>query len=135
MSWIALLVATVALFQVSIHPQPALAQADTQAPRVSSVSPSAGATSVSARVNVTASFNEPMQPASIAFALRNPANAAIPASMIYDSATRTVTLTPLSDLEPGTTYTATLSAAVDFAGNGLTAPVVARPTHVDSIRA
>jgi len=121
---IAVLVAMVALSDTSVAPQAALAQGDTQPPRVSSQSPAAGAVGVSITINVTAAFNEPVQPASIAFVLRDASNAVVPSSLSYNAAIRTVTLDPQVDLQPGKTYTATLSAAADPAGNALSPPVV-----------
>jgi len=119
---IAVLVAIVALADISVAPQAALAQGDTQPPRVSSQSPAAGAVGVSITINVTAAFNEPVQPASIAFVLRDASNAVVPSSLSYNAAIRTVTLDPQVDLQPGKTYTATLSAAADLAGNAPTSP-------------
>ena len=116
---IAVLVLLVSLVEVSVAAQMALAQGDTQRPRVSSSSPSAGAVGVSITGNVTATFNEPVQPASIAFVLRDASNAIVPSSLSYSAATRTVTLDPQSVLQPGKTYIATLSAAADLAGNTL----------------
>ena len=118
------LMAVGVLAQVSAVASVALAQSDSQPPRVSSQSPAAGATGVSITINVTATFNEPVQPASIAFVLRDASNAIVPSSLSYNAATRTVTLDPQVDLQPGKTYTATLSAAADLAGNTLSPPVV-----------
>jgi hypothetical protein len=114
----------VALAGASVAAQPALAQGDTQPPRVISFSPSAGGAGVSVTITVTAAFSEPVQPASIAFVLRDASNAIVPSSLTYNAATRTVTLDPQGDLQPGKTYTATLSAAADLAGNALSPPVV-----------
>jgi glucose/arabinose dehydrogenase len=101
----------------------ATAQGDTQPPGVSSQSPAAGATGVAITVNVTAAFTEPVQPASIAFVVRDASNTVVPSTLTYSAATRTVTLDPQADLLPGQAYTATLSAAVDLAGNALAVPV------------
>ncbi len=113
-----------ALAQASAAASVALAQSDTQPPRVSSRSPSAGATGVSTNIQVTASFSEPVQPASIAFVLRDAANAIVPASLSYNAGTRTVTLVPQVTLSHSKTYTATVSAAADLAGNLLNPPIV-----------
>jgi hypothetical protein len=88
----------VALSDTSVAPQAALAQGDTQPPRVSSQSPAAGAVGVSITINVTAAFNEPVQPASIAFVLRDASNAVVPSSLSYNAAIRTVTLDPQVEL-------------------------------------
>ena len=59
----------------------------------------------------------PCTQATIAFVLRNPANAVVPSTTTYNATTRTATLTPSAALAPSTTYTATLSGATDAAGN------------------
>ena len=118
------LAAMLALTDASLIAQASHAQSDTQPPRVSTVSPAAGATGVSVTITVTAAFSEPVQPASIAFVLRDSAIAIVPSSLTYNASARTVTLLPQADLPPGKTYTATLSAAADLAGNPLSAPVV-----------
>jgi hypothetical protein len=58
---------------------------------------------------------------SIAFVLRDSAGNAVASSLSYDDAGRTATLTPNDALAPGTTYTASVSAA-DSVGNGMAAP-------------
>ena len=121
---LAVLLGTSLLALAPLAVSTALAQGDSQPPSVSSHSPSAAATGVSTTVNVTAAFSEPVQPASIAFVLRNASNAIVPTSLSYNAVPRTVTLNPQVDLLHGQTYTATLSAAVDLAGNPLAAPVI-----------
>jgi glucose/arabinose dehydrogenase len=73
---------------------------------------------------VTATFSEAIQPASVAFVLRDSASVIVPGSVSYDSSTNTVTLHPSSELIASRTYTATVSGAVDLAGNSLTSPSV-----------
>ena len=102
----------------------AWAQADTQPPSVVGRSPATAATGVSITATVTATFNESIQPGSVGFVLRDSASTAVPASLGYNAATRTVALTPQTPLLHGRTYTATLSTVVDLAGNPLGAPVV-----------
>jgi hypothetical protein len=105
---------------------------DALSPSVSAVSPVNGANGVSATSAVTVAFNEPMDAATInanTILLRNPAGAAIAASVAYNSATRTATLTPSAALSTSTTYTATARGgstdprAKDVAGNALAASV------------
>ncbi len=91
--------------------------ADTTKPTVTGRSPAAGATGVPVSGTATATFSEAVQQATIAFELRTPTNALVPATTGYNATTRTVTLTPGSSLSPGTTYTANLSGARDVAGN------------------
>jgi hypothetical protein len=99
---------------------------DTTPPTVTSVLPAAGATGVAPAVNVTATFNEAMDAASITTTtvqLRDPANTLVPGAVTYDSATRTATLNPTATLNDATTYTATVQGGAngvkDSAGNPL----------------
>jgi len=91
---------------------------DATAPSVTSTAPEANATGVAVGTTVSATFNEPMDAATIttsSFTLDG-----VSGSVVYDSGTYTATFTPGADLEEGTTYTATLSTAVtDAAGNPL----------------
>jgi len=96
---------------------------DTTAPTVITKSPAAGAAGVAITSNITATFSESVQPTTVSFVLRDPANAVVPAAVTYDDAARTSTLNPDADLFPATTYTATLSGAQDPAGNTLAGPV------------
>ena len=88
---------------------------DTTKPTVTDRQPAAGATGVPSRTTVSATFSEAVQESTIAMTLT--AGSALPASTSYDSATRTVTLTPNANLAPSTTYTVNLSGARDSAGN------------------
>src|SRR6185503_9357165 len=75
------------------------------------------ATRVSPATSVTATFSEPVTPASVSFALRTSGGATVPATTSYDAATRTATLDPTAALAENATYTATVSGAADQAGN------------------
>ncbi len=101
---------------------------DTTAPTVTAVGPIGGVSGVSATSNVLATFNENMNAATItttSFLLRNPANQVIPASVTYNSSTRTATLDPTSALAYLTTYTAVVKGGAtdprvkDTANNAL----------------
>jgi WD40 repeat protein len=103
---------------------------DTMAPTVSSTTPTNGATNISTGTTLTATFSEAMAPATIStstFELRNPANALVTATVSYDAASKTATLTPSSALAASTTYTATVKGGTtdprvkDLAGNALAA--------------
>jgi hypothetical protein len=105
---------------------------DTTAPTVSSTTPSSGATNISTGTTVKATFSEAMDPATIStstFELRGPANALVTATVSYDAATKTATLTPSSALVVSTTYTATIKGGTtdprvkDLAGNALAANI------------
>ena len=99
---------------------------DTTPPTVTGRLPAPDADAVPAATNVSASFNESMNQATIdpsTFLLRDPSGALVPASVSYDSVSRTATLDPQSSLEDSTRYTATVkggSAGVkDRADNAL----------------
>jgi hypothetical protein len=90
---------------------------DTTKPGVSARTPAPGATAVPLGTDVTATFSEPVQQSTVAFELRAPGGAVVPATLSYDAATRTATLDPQAALAATTTYTAALSGARDPAGN------------------
>ena len=95
---------------------------DTTAPTVSSKSPADGAEGVPSTTAVTATFSEPVVGSSLNMELRNPSNGLVPATLGYDSASQTATLTPNAPLATSTGYTAKVSEAKDPAGNTM-APV------------
>ena len=75
-------------------------------------SPGANATGVSVGANITATFSEPMDPATITgatfeLAQRGPARSS-PASVTYNAASRTAILDPNADLATTAEYTATV---------------------------
>ena len=99
---------------------------DSTAPTVTAVSPASGASNVQRTANVTATFSEAMDPATVITStveLRNPANQLIPATVSYDAATRRVTLGPSSMLAALTLYTVNVRGGAsdprvkDLAGN------------------
>ena len=119
-----------AVFNATVPP-------DTTPPSVQSVLPANGTSGVSSGANVTVTFSEAMNPATISgstFELRDPANALVPATVSYDVATRTATLDPTGALTLGTTYTATVKGGAagvkDPAGNALAGNVTASFTTV-----
>ena len=78
------------VFETSVGP-------DTTSPTVRSVSPTDGATGVSTSANVTATFNEAMDAATIdenTIELRDAADNVVPASISYNAASRTAVLDP-----------------------------------------
>ena len=81
--------------------------------------PSAGSTGVAIGGNPTATYSEEVQPSTISFVLTDASNNVVPAIVSYDPRTDVVTLDPDANLLPGTTYTATLSGALDLAGNAM----------------
>jgi hypothetical protein len=82
---------------------------------VSSTTPASGATGVMRDAVVTATFNRDVDPTSVttsSFQLAAPGGAVLPASVSYDSASKTATLVPSSSLGDTISYTASLSSSV-----------------------
>jgi len=109
--------------QVTAAPPPP----DTVPPTVTSVTPSDGASDVSTFVDVSAAFSEKMDPTTINtanFTLRDSLGNLVPASVNYNAATRTVTLTVDGLLTNSATYTASVkggaSGVKDDSGNPMT---------------
>jgi len=103
---------------------------DTTPPAVGVVSPANGTTGVDPAANVTVTFSENMDPATITIAtieLRNAANAIVAAEVTYDAPRRVATLNPTLNLGPTSVYTVrvlggnTGPRAKDLAGNALAA--------------
>ena len=92
---------------------------DTLAPTATPKSPAAGATAVSQTGNVTAQLSEPVNGVTgTSFTLTGPGGAVVDAVFSYNPVTRTATLDPIDPLAAATTYTATVTSAVeDLAGN------------------
>ena len=86
------------------------------APAVTSVSPLSGGTGVSATTQVKATFDQPLDPATVttsSVSLKTTSGGtAVPATVGYDAATQSVTLTPSSPLADATTYTARIETVV-----------------------
>ena len=100
--------------------------ADETAPQVSFVSPLGGEADVDYNRNVSASFNEPIDPASVtslSFQLKDASNNVIPATII--SMGNQILLDPATAYNHNTVYTATIkggaSGVTDVAGNPLAA--------------
>ncbi len=106
---------------------PASSGADTTPPTIVSASPAPGSSGAAPTTTVTATFSEAVIASTItgsSFTLRDSSNAQVAASVAYDSASATATLTPSAQLAAGSIYTATVSTAVtDLSGNALAAPV------------
>jgi hypothetical protein len=96
---------------------------DNTAPKVDSVAPTEDATGVAPGANVTATFSEGMQAASVksAFKLyKKGTTTALTTSVSYDATTKKATLDPSTNLRLGTTYKAVVSTgAKDLAGHPL----------------
>ncbi len=105
---------------------------DTTPPTVTSRSPAAGATNVILGANVTVTFSEAMNPATVngsTVELRDPSNALVPATVSYNADSFTATLALSAPLSQGVTYTARVRGGgtdprvKDVAGNALAADV------------
>ncbi len=108
-------------------PTPATRQwtVDTTGPTVTSTSPGDGASSVALDTQLRAVFSEPLDPSTITsdtFVLvPQGSSTAVPASVTYDSDTRTATLAPASPLDQVRSYVATVKGGpqgvADLVGN------------------
>ena len=103
---------------------------DTTRPTVSSVSPAASASDVAINSSITIAFSEALNASTVNSTnvlLRNGAGATIAATVSYNSANKTVTLTPTAALANGTNYTVVIRGGTggvsDVAGNTLLADV------------
>ncbi len=112
------------VFCSSLLDVPSARAQDSQPPTIIGQSPSPGVSGQAVNSNVTVTFSEPIQPSTVAFVLRDSASNLVPASLSYDASTRTVTLDPIADLIASRTYTATVSGAMDLAGNPMSTPAV-----------
>jgi hypothetical protein len=119
---------------------------DTTAPTITSLVPANGATNVAVGAPVTVTFNETMTASTITAStilLRTANGVQVAATIAYNGATNTATLTPSSPLAYSSTYTATIRGGFpgvkDLAGNAMAldatatfttapAPDVAPPT-------
>ena len=102
---------------------------DETAPIVTATTPQANAIDVNPASNISATFSEAMDPASIASTtveLRDPAGVIVPATVGYDI-TGGAVLNPTAELTVGTRYVATVKGGdggvTDVAGNPLAADV------------
>jgi hypothetical protein len=98
-----------------------------RAPRVTAIAPDDGTTGVALGARMTATFAEPVDPATVtssSFVLRS-GGTAVAADVTYSAATRTATLTPRTSLAPSTSYTVTVRGGAagvkDSAGIALAA--------------
>ena len=103
--------------------------AATVPPNVIAISPANSASGVSIRTNISATFSEAMNPATISvstFELRNSLSVLVSASVTYDTATKTALLYPAGPLAPGATYTVRVKG-----GNGGVTDVTGDPLATD----
>ena len=99
---------------------------DTTPPTVSATSPTSSATNVSTSSGLTATFSEPINPATVTaatFTLKDGANNPVIGNITTSGVTVTFALTSGTPLTFGAAYTATLTTGIkDLAGNALSSP-------------
>ena len=93
---------------------------DSTPPTVTGRTPAPGATGVAVSSPVTATFSEPVQPATVSMTLTGPSGT-VAGTTSYDGASQTATFTPSAALAFSTHYTAAVSGAQDPSGNTMTA--------------
>ena len=95
---------------------------DTVAPIVSSTNPANGAPGVGIDASINASFDKAIDPSTLnpaTFTVTGPGATAVAGQVTYDVPDMIVTFTPTSLLATTAAFTATLSGALDLAGNPL----------------
>ncbi|HYC28412.1 MAG TPA: Ig-like domain-containing protein, partial [Chitinophagaceae bacterium] len=99
---------------------------DVTAPLVTSTTPANGATSVAPTASITAAFNEPMNASTInssTVELRDGTNLLLSATISYNAANNTVTITPNATLSYESSYVVLINGGAqgvkDVAGNAL----------------
>ncbi|WP_422923925.1 DUF4082 domain-containing protein [Singulisphaera sp. PoT] len=105
---------------------------DHTAPTIVATTPHASDNNVSPASSVTVTFSETVDPGSVAYSLVDASGQAVPVTASWiptpgDSRPgigNTLILTPQSQLSPSTTYTVTISSALDLVGNALAAPMI-----------
>ncbi len=101
---------------------PVTVTVDNTAPTVTGKTPAPAATGVSTSApGISVTFSEAVQPATVAFLLKDSLGDVVTGTVGYNAATNTATFTPSGALDPSRTYTATVSGAQDLAGNALAA--------------
>lgn len=103
---------------------------DTTPPAVTGTSPAPGATGVAVTANVTGTFSEAMDPATITsntFTL-TAGTTSVPATVTYDPTGKAATLDPAADLPAGTAYTATIKGGAGGVSDAANNPMAADKT-------
>jgi methionine-rich copper-binding protein CopC len=96
---------------------------DNRAPMATIGGPLPDSTSVARTATPTVVFDEPVRPESVAMTVTGPGGTPVAGTLGYDAVSRTATFTPAAQLAEGTLFTASLTAAVDIAGNALVGPL------------
>jgi O-glycosyl hydrolase len=93
--------------------------ATTPPPSLTAMTPANFSTSVPISTNVTATFNQAMNPSTITastFSLTGPGNTSIQGTVAYNPGTLVATFTPAANLAYNTSYTATLTTGIMTSG-------------------
>jgi hypothetical protein len=98
------------------------APADTTPPTVITTAPVAGATGVAVGVAPTATFSEAVQAGSISFTVLDAANAVVAGTSSYNPTSHTATFVPSTQFATSSVFTATVTGALDVAGNAMAGP-------------
>src|SRR5207253_1712688 len=94
-------------------------------------------TGVARNTTVQATFSRALDASTVSastFTLKKPDNSTVPATVAYDATSKTATLTPSAQLDPGTIYTAQLTTGIRSSGDltPLAIPVTWTFTTVNS---
>ncbi len=95
---------------------------DAIAPMVTFMNPANGASSVGIDASVSATFSEAMDPSTLnpaTFTVTGPGATVVVGKVSYDVSDMIATFTPTSPLAASSTFTATITGALDLAGNAL----------------
>jgi uncharacterized protein len=92
------------------------------APTITARTPAPGATSVSQSANLTATFSEPVANVGANTVVLRLGATVVPASVVSNNTTRTVTVNPNATLLADRTYNMAFSSIRDTAGNTMAAP-------------
>src|SRR5207253_4572900 len=90
------------------------------APTVTATTPANHATGVLRTTKVLATFSRPIDQATVTpstFTLTKPDGTPVPAGVAYDGASQTATLTPTTQLDASTVYTAHLTTGIQAASD------------------
>jgi hypothetical protein len=92
-------------------------------PRVTSVTPARGSSGNAVSVAPTATFSQPVVPATVSFTVQDSGGATVAGSVSFNGANTVATFTPSNSLAANTTYTATVSGAQNGSGTAMSNPV------------
>jgi hypothetical protein len=92
-------------------------RSDTSAPQLLGLSPAQGATGLPRNTAIQAAFDEPVSPLGLPAAITLSSGAAVPVRLSLTDGGRLVSITPYEYLAPNTSFTLTVGAVTDLAGN------------------